>query len=62
MHIGIINFLWAALRIFDISDPANVHAVAYFEPGNGCGGHVRDLPKTGDIWVACQSSGFWVLG
>ncbi|MDE2303663.1 MAG: hypothetical protein KGK11_14000 [Sphingomonadales bacterium] len=60
-HLGLINFLWAGLRIFDIRDPAKAHEVAYFKPGDGCGGHVRYLPKTGDIWLACQASGFWVL-
>jgi hypothetical protein len=60
-HLGLVNFLWAGLRIFDIRDPATAHEVAYFKPGDGCGGHVRYDAKTGDIWLACQGSGFWVL-
>lgn len=60
-RLGLINFLWAGLRIFDIRNPASPAEVAYFKPGDGCGGHVRYMPKTGDIWLACQTSGFWVL-
>ncbi|MBU6267611.1 MAG: hypothetical protein KGN34_08730 [Sphingomonadales bacterium] len=60
-RLGLINFLWAGLRVFDIRKPAAPHEVAYFKPGDGCGGHVRYLPGTGEIWLACGSSGFWVL-
>lgn len=60
-HLGLINFLWAGLRIFDIRNPSNSREVAYFKPGDGCGGHVRYIAKTGDIWLACAASGFWVL-
>ncbi|MCE7796492.1 hypothetical protein LWE61_07940 [Sphingobium sufflavum] len=60
-RLGLFNFLWAGLRIVDIRSPAKPQEVAYFKPGDGCGGHVRYLPKTGDIWLACQASGFYVL-
>ncbi|HEX7873656.1 MAG TPA: hypothetical protein VF475_12135 [Sphingobium sp.] len=60
-HMGLFNFLWAGLRIVDIRTPAKPQEVAYFKPGDGCGGHVRYLPQTGDIWLACQASGFYVL-
>lgn len=60
-RLGLINFLWAGLRIFDIRKPSMPQEVAYFKPGDGCGGHVRYLPKTGAIWLACAASGFWVL-
>ena len=60
-RLGLINFLWAGLRIFDIRKPASPREVAYFKPGDGCGGHVRYLPKSGEIWLACSASGFWVL-
>jgi hypothetical protein len=35
--------------------------VAYFKPGDACGGHVRYLPETGHIWLSCGQSGFYVL-
>jgi hypothetical protein len=60
-RLALINFLWAGLRIFDIRNPSSPAEVAYFKPGDGCGGHVRYVPKTGDIWLACAASGFWVL-
>lgn len=60
-RMGLFNFLWAGLRIVDIRKPANPQEVAYFKPGDGCGGHVRYIPETGDIWVACAASGFYVL-
>ncbi len=60
-RLGLINFLWAGLRIFDIRDPAKASEVAYFKPGDGCGGHVRYVPRTGQIWLACSASGLWVL-
>jgi hypothetical protein len=60
-RLGLINFLWAGLRIFDIRDPSKSQEIAYFKPGDGCGGHVRYVPETGDIWLACAESGFWVL-
>lgn len=60
-RLGLINFLWAGLRIFDIRSPAAAKEVAYFKPGDGCGGHVRYDRRTGQVWLACAQSGFWVL-
>jgi hypothetical protein len=60
-RMGLFNFLWAGLRIVDIRDPAHPKEVAYFKPGDGCGGHVRYVPSTGHIWLSCAASGFWVL-
>lgn len=59
--LGLFNFMWAGLRIVDLRDPAHAIEVAYFRPGDGCGGHVRYMPKTGEIWLACAASGFYVL-
>lgn len=60
-HMGLFNFMWAGLRIIDIRDPAKPKEVAYFKPGDGCSGHVRYLPETGQIWLSCGASGFYVL-
>jgi hypothetical protein len=60
-RLGLFNFMWAGLRIVDIRDPARPVEIAYFKPGDACGGHVRYLPKTGQIWESCAKSGFFVL-
>lgn len=60
-RMGLFNFLWAGLRIVDIREPAKPIEVAYFKPGDACGGHVRYLPETGHIWLSCGASGFYVL-
>lgn len=60
-RLGLFNFLWAGLRIVDLRDPAKPAEIAYFKPGDGCGGHVRYVPETGHIWLACGASGFHVL-
>lgn len=60
-RLGLFNFLWAGLRIADLRDPAKPVEVAYFKPGDACGGHVRYLPTTGQIWLSCGQSGFYVL-
>jgi hypothetical protein len=60
-RLGLFNYLWAGLRIVDIRNPRQPREVAYFKPGDGCGGHVRYLPATGQIWLACAASGFYVL-
>ncbi len=59
--LGLFNFLWAGLRIADLSDPANPAEVAYFKPGDKCTGHVRYVRESGHIWLTCAASGFWVL-
>ena len=58
---GLFNFMWAGLRIADLSDPAAPREVAYFKPGDACTGHVRYRPEQDHVWLVCQSSGFWVL-
>jgi len=60
-RLGLFNFLWAGLRIVDIRDPASPREIAYFKPGDACGGHVRFVPRTNQIWIACGQSGFYVL-
>jgi hypothetical protein len=60
-RLGLFNFLWAGLRIVDLKVPGKPVEVAYFKPGDACGGHVRYLPATGDIWLSCGQSGFYVL-
>lgn len=60
-RLGLFNFLWSGLRIVDIRNPSAPVEVAYFRPGDGCGGHVRYLPDSGDIWLSCAASGFHVL-
>jgi hypothetical protein len=60
-RLGLFNFMWAGLRIVDLRDPAKPSEVAYFKPGDACTGHVRYLPKTGQIWLVCGASGFHVL-
>lgn len=60
-RLGLFQFLWAGLRIVDLKDPAKPVEVAYFKPGDACGGHVRYVPETGHIWLSCGQSGFYVI-
>ena len=60
-RLGLFNFAWGGLRITDLRDPAHPVEVAYFKPGDVCTGHVRYVPKSGQIWVVCNASGFHVL-
>lgn len=60
-RLGLFQFMWAGLRIADLRDPANPVEVAYFKPGDACGGHVRYVEETGHIWMSCAKSGFFVL-
>ena len=60
-RLGLFQFMWSGLRIADLRDPKNPVEVAYFKPGDACGGHVRYLPETGHIWFACAASGFYVI-
>lgn len=60
-HLGLFPMMWAGLRIFDLRNPTNAPEVAYFKPGDSCMSHVRYVPMTGNIWFACQDSGFWVI-
>lgn len=58
---GLFRFLWAGLRIVDLRNPANPVEIAYFKPGDACGGHVRYIPESGLIWLTRGQSGFYVL-
>jgi hypothetical protein len=60
-RLGLFQFLWGGLRIVDLRNPRNPQEVAYFKPGDACGGHVRYLPESGQIWASCGQSGFYVL-
>lgn len=60
-RLGLFNFMWAGLRIVDLRDVNDPREVAYFKPGDACGGHVRYRPETGHIWFSCGKSGFYVI-
>jgi hypothetical protein len=60
-RLGLFPFMYAGLRIADLRDPTTPVEVAYFKPGDSCMSHVRYVAKTGQIWFACQSSGFWII-
>ena len=65
--------MWnAGLRIFDVRQPLQPKEVAYFNPGmfvtpsdsgllDKAWGHVHYEERTGHIWFATQSGGFWVV-
>jgi hypothetical protein len=60
-RLGLFPFMHAGLRIADLRNPADPVEVAYFKPGDLCGSHVRYVPRTGQIWFACNESGFHVI-
>lgn len=60
-RLGLFSFMYAGLRIADLRDPANPTEVAYFKPGDPCMSHVHYDRKSGQIWLACNASGFWVV-
>jgi hypothetical protein len=60
-RLGLFQFTWAGLRIVDLRDPKQPIEVGYFKPGDVCASHVRYVPKTGQIWLACTNSGFHVI-
>lgn len=60
-RLGLFTFMYAGLRIADLRDPANPVEVAYFKPGDPCMSHVYYSREAGQIWFACNASGFWVL-
>lgn len=60
-RLGLFSFMYAGLRIADLSDPMAPKEIAYFKPGDACMSHVRYRPKSGEIWFACMDSGFWVI-
>lgn len=64
--------MWnAGLRVFDVRDPEAPAEVAYFNPADvdpgpeteldHAWGHVRYVARTGHIWFATSSGGFWVV-
>ena len=65
--------MWnAGLRIFDIRKPLHPTEVAYFNPGaferpsddallDKAWGHIHYEARTGQLWFATQSGGFWVV-
>lgn len=60
-RLGLFQFMWSGLRIADLSNPYAPKEIAYFKPGDACGGHVRYVEESGHIWLSCASSGFYVL-
>ena len=61
-RLGLFSFMWAGLRIADLRDPRSPVEVAYFKPGDTCMSHVHYNRARGQIWLACNASGFWVIG
>ena len=60
-RLGLFGMTFAGLRIADLRDPAVPREVAYFKPGDPCMSHVRYVPQAGEIWFACNASGFYVI-
>jgi hypothetical protein len=44
-----------------MASATNPVEVAYFKPGDSCMTHMRYVKETGQIWFACQQSGFYVI-
>jgi len=60
-RLGLFTMMYAGLRIADLRDPTNPKEIAYFKPGDACMSHVRYVRETGQIWFACNDSGFYVI-
>ncbi|MDE2597902.1 MAG: hypothetical protein KGL44_13590, partial [Sphingomonadales bacterium] len=60
-RLGLFGFLFGGVRIADLRNPADPVEVAYFKPGDPCASRVHQDPATGNIWFACNTSGFWVI-
>lgn len=60
-RLGLFSFMFAGLRIVDLRSPDSPKEIAYFKPGDACMSHVRYLPASGHIWLACSASGFYVI-
>jgi hypothetical protein len=60
-RLGLFTFMYAGLRIADLRNPRNPVEVAYFKPGDPCMSHVHFDRARGQIWFACNASGFWVI-
>ena len=64
--------MWnAGIRVFDVRDPAHPAEVGYFNPADvdptattkldQAWAHIHYVAKTGEIWFATASGGFWVV-
>lgn len=59
--LGLFPFMYAGLRIADLRNPADPREIAYFKPGDPCMSHVHFVKDSGQIWFACNASGFYVI-
>ncbi len=60
-RLGLFPFMYAGLRIVDLRDPVQPSEIAYFKLGDPCMSHARYVANTGQIWFACNESGFYVI-
>ena len=60
-RLGLFPFMYAGLRIVDLRNPVDPREIAYFKPGDPCMSHVRYVGESGQIWFACNASGFYVI-
>jgi hypothetical protein len=72
-HFAMVSMWNAGIRVFDVRHPEHPAEVAYFNPADvradgattavldKAWGHVRYVPKTGQIWFATASGGFWIV-
>ena len=69
-HLAFYTWYGSGLRVFDISDPANPHEVAYYNPPVGEGAsrtqdssttYVRYFPQSGRIWFGSRVNGLNVV-
>lgn len=60
-RLGLFGFLYGGMRIADLRNPAAPTEVAYFKPGDPCASRAHYDARTGNIWFACSTSGFWVV-
>ena len=60
-RLGVFSFMFAGLRIVDLRNPKKPTEIAYFKPGDPCMSHVHYRRDSGQIWFACNASGFYVI-